>query len=121
MSNNIGDVITFMRAAGQEVLKENEAQAGLYMKLIQEEMQEFHDAVNAKDDTEILDAIFDTIWVMYAYGISRGWDMYAAWREGAASNLSKIDPATGKCIRRADGKILKPEGWEPPNFKKFVE
>lgn len=121
MSNPIGDVIKFMRAAGQQVLGENEAQAALYMKLIQEEIQEFQDAVSDKDDVEILDAIFDTIWVMQAYGISRGWNMYSAWDEGAKSNLSKIDQATGMCIRREDGKILKPEGWQPPNFKQFVE
>jgi len=24
-------------------------------------------------------------------------------------------------IRREDGKILKPEGWQPPNFEKFVK
>ena len=44
----------------------------------------------------------------------------AAWVEGAASNLSKIDPTTGLVRRREDGKILKPEGWKPPNFKQFV-
>jgi small subunit ribosomal protein S1 len=31
------------------------------------------------------------------------------------------DKVTGKVIRREDGKILKPEGWSPPNFKKFVK
>lgn len=29
-----------------------------------------------------------------------------------ASNMTKIDPTTGKCIKRADGKILK-----PPTFR----
>ena len=72
------------------------------------------------NDTEILDAIFDTIWVMQAYGISRGWNMYEAWDEGAKSNLSKIDQETGMCIRREDGKILKPSDWTPPNFAKFM-
>jgi predicted HAD superfamily Cof-like phosphohydrolase len=121
MSNPIGDVIKFMRAAGQDVLNGSETQAALYMTLIQEEIQEFFDAVKEGNDTEILDAIFDTIWVMQAYGISRGWNMYSAWDEGAKSNLSKIDAATGLCIRRDDGKILKPEGWQPPNFRQFVE
>jgi tripartite-type tricarboxylate transporter receptor subunit TctC len=31
-----------------------------------------------------------------------------------------IDPATGKVQRREDGKVLKPEGWTPPDLKPFV-
>jgi hypothetical protein len=30
------------------------------------------------------------------------------------SNFDKIDVNTGAVIKRKDGKILKPEGWEPP-------
>ena len=37
------------------------------------------------------------------------------------SNLSKIDPTTGLVRRREDGKILKPEGWQEPNFAQFVK
>jgi predicted HAD superfamily Cof-like phosphohydrolase len=36
------------------------------------------------------------------------------------SNLRKIDPATGKIERREDGKILKPEGWRPPNLARLL-
>jgi predicted HAD superfamily Cof-like phosphohydrolase len=43
-----------------------------------------------------------------------------AWEEVKRSNLDKIDYETGKVIRRADGKILKPEGWTPPNLESFV-
>jgi predicted HAD superfamily Cof-like phosphohydrolase len=60
------------------------------------------------------------MWVIIGYMKSRGWDCEGAWDEGAKSNLSKIDPITGKVIRREDGKILKPEGWQPPDFAKFV-
>jgi predicted HAD superfamily Cof-like phosphohydrolase len=52
---------------------------------------------------------------------SRGWNCEDIWDEGAKSNLSKIDSATGKVIKREDGKILKPDGWKPPNFEKFVK
>ena len=37
------------------------------------------------------------------------------------SNLFKIDPVTLKVKKREDGKILKPEGWKPPDFAKFVK
>ena len=92
----------------------------LYKNLIKEEIQEFWEAEAVCDDTEMLDACFDMIWVIVGYARSRGWDINRAWVEGAASNLSKIDPETGLVRRREDGKILKPEGWTTPNFKQFV-
>merc|ERR1719336_2468089 len=34
-----------------------------------------------------------------------------------AANMAKIDPATGKCIKREDGKIMKPAGWKAPDVE----
>jgi len=101
--------------------KTESTQAELYKKLIMEEYSEFIEADLANDDVERLDACFDMIWVIIGYMKSRGWDCESAWDEGAKSNLSKIDPATGLVRRREDGKILKPEGWKPPDFTKFVK
>jgi len=39
----------------------------------------------------------------------------------ARSNLAKINPETGKVIKRQDGKVLKPEGWTPPELKQFLK
>jgi predicted HAD superfamily Cof-like phosphohydrolase len=124
MSTVFEDVEKFLNAVGQNpppfTVAEN-PQSLLYKELIREEIKEFWEADEANDDTERLDACFDMIWVIVGYARSRGWDMDGAWIEGAQSNLSKIDPATGLVRRREDGKILKPEGWQPPNFKQFVE
>ena len=35
--------------------------------------------------------------------------------------MAKVDPHTGKVSRREDGKILKPEGWKPPDMSKFIK
>jgi len=35
--------------------------------------------------------------------------------------MAKVDPVTGKVKRREDGKILKPEGWTPPDLSKFTK
>lgn len=119
------DVNQFMGAVGQKVPysigKEESDQAKLYKSLIDEEYAEFVEADSANDDVERIDACFDMIWVIIGYMKSRGWDCEGIWNEGAQSNLAKIDPETGVCIRRPeDGKILKPEGWKPPNFSQFV-
>lgn len=124
MSKTFTDVHVFMLAAGQTIPPFNanrSDQSDLYMKLIQEEFSELMDAEAVSDDTEICDACFDLMWVIVGYMKSRGWDCENIWDEGAKSNLSKIDKATCKVIKREDGKILKPEGWKPPNFAKFVK
>jgi predicted HAD superfamily Cof-like phosphohydrolase len=124
MSKTFTDVAVFLSACGQKTPNVPDPQvsdlAELYKKLIKEEQDEFWEAEAASDDAEQLDACFDMMWVIIGYMKARGWDCESAWDEGAKSNLSKIDPDTGKVIRREDGKILKPEGWKPPNFKKFI-
>jgi predicted HAD superfamily Cof-like phosphohydrolase len=124
MSKTFTDVAVFLSACGQHTPNVPDANvsdlAELYKKLIKEEQDEFWEAVAAKNDAEQLDACFDMMWVIIGYMKARGWDCESAWDEGAKSNLSKIDPLTAKVIRREDGKILKPEGWKPPNFAKFI-
>lgn len=124
MSKVFTDVEVFLRAVGQNPPPFNadeSEQSQLYAKLIAEEYSEFVDAWIAKDDTEKADACFDMIWVIVGYMRSRGWDVERIWDEGAKSNLSKIDPETGLVKKREDGKILKPDGWKPPNFEQFVK
>ena len=125
MTKVFTDVETFLNAVGQSVppFVANESdQSRLYKKLVDEEYGEFIEAWDANDDVEKIDACFDMIWVIVGYMKSRGWDCDAIWDEGSQSNLAKIDPTTGKVIRRPeDGKILKPEGWRPPDFTKFAK
>lgn len=123
MTKVFNDVKTFMQAAGQNCPNKPTGKnnlSTLYGTLIAEEFSEFVTAYFNNNSEKELDACFDMIWVIVGYMHSRGWDADAAWDEGAKSNLSKIDKETGKVIRRNDGKILKPQGWQEPNFKKFV-
>jgi predicted HAD superfamily Cof-like phosphohydrolase len=120
MSKVFTDVQVFMSAAGHTITENNLNQAQLYKDLIKEEVSEFWDAEAVSDDVEEIDACFDMIWVIIGYMLSRGWDCNKIWDEGALSNLRKIDKETRKVLKRDDGKVLKPEGWQPPNFTKFV-
>ena len=121
MSKVFTDVQVFMSAAGQTTTENNSEQAKLYHKLINEEYQEFCEARLNKDDVETIDACFDMMWVIVGYMMSRGWDCNKIWDEGALSNLRKIDKTTKKVLKREGGKVLKPEGWQPPDFTKFVK
>lgn len=69
----------------------------------------------------VFDALLDLIVVCIGAGHSAGYPMEQGWDAVAISNLRKIDPATGQVVRRDDGKILKPEGWRPPNLARLLE
>lgn len=111
------DQAAFMRACGQTTTVHNPEQATLYRKLMDEEADEFRLADN---ETEQFDAILDMLVVTIGYGLSRGWPMVEGWNEVMRSNFAKVDPQTGKVIRREDGKILKPVGWTKPDLDQVL-
>ena len=112
------DVKVFIDACEQ---KSSDKNCQLYRKLINEEYNEFVEAYQKKDDVEQLDACMDMIWVILGYCYMKNFNVYGAWEEVARSNLSKIDKDTGKVIKREDGKVLKPEGWSPPQLEQFTK
>jgi predicted HAD superfamily Cof-like phosphohydrolase len=112
------DVKTFIDACDQP---SNETNAKLYMKLMEEEYKEFLLAIEQNDEVEQLDACMDLIWVTLGFCKMKGFDVNGAWNEVARSNLAKINPETGKVIKREDGKVLKPDGWTPPQLEQFVK
>ena len=111
------DVLTFLKACDQEPSPQN---AELYFKLIKEEFEEYIVAHRLKDEVEMLDACMDMIWVILGFCHMKGYKVDAAWNEVARSNLAKIDNRTGKVNKREDGKVLKPEGWTPPDLTGYV-
>lgn len=120
MTSPFEQVSTFLQACDQTVGDNNHKQAELYIKLVEEEYDELGDARAANDSVEELDACCDLIWVTIGYALSRGWDISGAFNEVARSNMSKIDPNTGKVIKRDDGKVLKPVTFSSPELKKFL-
>lgn len=115
------DQATFMRACGQTVNRDNLKQAELYRTLVYEELQEWSEATAHDNEVEEFDAVLDTLVVLIGYGLSRGWPMVEGWQEVMQSNLAKIDPTTGQVRRRADGKILKSEGWRAPDLEGVLD
>ena len=119
--NPFRDQEKFMRACDQSVEGFNESQFNLYTKLIQEEVDELWDANAKADQTECLDALIDILVVTSGAVHSMGADAEGAWREVMSTNFAKIDQETGRVRKREDGKVLKPQGWTPPNLEPFVK
>ena len=120
MTNPFKDQETFMRACEQTVGKFNEGQFALYTNLITEEHQELLEATLSEDPVEQLDALIDILVVTIGAIHSMGADAEGAWKEVMRTNFAKIDPTTGKVRKREDGKVLKPEGWTPPDLAPYI-
>ena len=111
------DVKAFMGCCGHGISDEN---AKLYLNLIKEEFEELMEANRNNDEIERLDGCMDLIWVTIGYCLAKGYDVKGAWQEVADSNLAKIDHKTGKVEKDHNGKVIKPEGWKPPDLKRFI-
>ena len=120
MSNPFRDQEKFMRACDQSVNGFDEKQFAMYVNLISEEYQELLEATLSNDQVETLDALIDILVVTIGAIHSAGFDGESAWKEVMSTNFAKIE-ANGKVRKREDGKVLKPQGWEPPNLKPFLK
>lgn len=117
MTNPFLDQWHFMQACDQTVGEKNLEQYQLYCNLIREEFNELVASDNITDD---LDALVDILVVTIGAIHSLGANAEGAWNEVMRTNFLKIDLDTGKVRKREDGKVLKPEGWQPPNLEPFT-
>lgn len=99
----------------------SEERIALRWRLINEEWQEYQEAVAARDLPEVADAIGDMIVVLIGTALEFGIPLNDVWNEIHRSNMAKVDPLTGAVRRREDGKILKPEGWTPPDIASIIK
>ena len=92
----------------------------LRIKLLTEEVQEYAEAARAGDLVEVLDALADIGYILAGTIINHGMQSIYddAFNEVHRSNMAKL--VDGKVIRREDGKVLKPEGWMPPQLAQFL-
>ena len=91
----------------------------LASKLIAEEVTEFmHES--GDNQAALLKELADLVYVCYGYADRFGWDLDEAFRRVHLSNMSKLDPVTGKPIFREDGKMLKSSAYKEPNLGDLV-
>ena len=67
------------------------------------------------------DALVDIEYYMLNCACKKGVNMSSLFGVVHAANMAKRDPTTGKFIKREDGKIIKPAGWQPPNIDAEIE
>lgn len=92
------------------------AEIDLRLALIDEEVKELRDAVAANDLQGAADALGDIAYVINGAAARWGIDLPPVFAEIHASNLTKIGGT-----RRADGKLLKPKGYKPPDLARVMK
>jgi predicted HAD superfamily Cof-like phosphohydrolase len=120
MTNPFRDQSRFMQACDQTVINFNGTQFEMYKNLIEEEFNELVIAESNNDSIEQLDALIDILVVTIGAIHSMGANAESAWKEVMRTNFAKIDKDTGKVRKREDGKVLKPQGWTPPDLTPFI-
>lgn len=85
------------------------------IKLVNEEYTEFSQAVGGGNLIDLTDSIADLIYVLIGLANACGVDMRPIWTAVHRANMAKEGGAM-----REDGKVLKPEGWVPPDLLTLI-
>jgi len=121
--NILDGTTTFMQKAGQPIGEHfnNPQLRRLRIRLLAEEMLEYVTAERDDNLVEAVDGLLDIIVIAWGTLLSYvGEDKAkAAEAEVVRSNLDKVI-GEGLPIFREDGKVMKPEGWRPPDIAKAI-
>lgn len=123
----INHVATFHDAfgIGNESEPIGEVDSNTYMlryKLMREENEEYLEAAQNGDLTEIADACGDMLYILCGTLLKHGLQhkIEEVFEEIQRSNMSKLDK-DGKPIYREDGKVLKSDQYFKPDIKTILE
>ena len=121
---NFEKVGSFMKTFGQEVKTKSglstEKINKLRISLINEELEEFKEAIKNNDLKEAADALTDILYVTYGAGHAFGINLDKCFDEVQKSNMSKLGN-DGKPIYNEQGKVMKGPKYFKPDLSKFLK
>jgi predicted HAD superfamily Cof-like phosphohydrolase len=107
--------LTFM-SLPHPVCVPDDATQTLRNRLIQEEFEEFQEAMQSKDLSAMAKELADLLYVVYGTAVSLGIDMEPVFKEVHRSNMSKVGG-----YKREDGKWVKPPTYSPASLDHLLE
>ena len=94
----------------------NVATKNLRNRLIQEEFEEFQEAMQSQDLANMAKELADLLYVVYGTAVSLGIDMEPVFKEVHRSNMSKVGGH-----KREDGKWVKPPTYSPADIQLIIQ
>lgn len=88
----------------------------LRINLIEEELSELKEAITFRNMPAFVDAVCDLLYVVHGIALAAGiHHIQPYFEEVHRSNMAKVGGG-----KREDGKILKPDGWQPPRIAELL-
>lgn len=87
--------------------------------LITEEYEEVCGAFDARDKVKLTQELADLMYVVVGAACGMGLPLGTAFQAIHEANMRKVQP-DGTLKYRADGKVLKPDGWKPADIAGIV-
>jgi predicted HAD superfamily Cof-like phosphohydrolase len=113
----------FHNAFGQRIGEKPEfpsyEERELRMKLMKEEVNEYNKAEENNDINNMAVELADIIYIACGTAVSYGIPLDDVFNAIHQANMNKL--VDGKVLRREDGKIKKPEGWQPADIAGILE
>jgi len=109
----------FMLATGYAVAGQPRLESvpfGLFLRMIEEEVDELRLGIRDRDMAETADALCDVVYLCYGLACSMGIDLEPLFLEVHRTNMVKAGGPV-----REDGKRLKPPGWMPPRIALLLD
>lgn len=120
MFNSVKDFhVAFGQLVGENPEFPDKETRDLRKKLLTEEFKEYIIGEDNNDLENVAKELADIIYIVCGTAVSYGIPLDKVFAEVHRSNMDKL--VDGKVIYRDDGKVLKPDGWQPPNIKQFIE
>jgi len=104
------------------VMTPNEAKSSIMNMLkVAKDCPQLRTSNAAEIVAEQADALVDIWYYSLNCAAKKGINLSSVFDLVHAANMRKVNPLTGKCVRRGDGKIEKPAGWCPPNITREMQ
>lgn len=87
--------------------------------LIMEEAEELSTAILDGNLIEMIDGASDLLVVVFGTMVEAGVDIQPFFDHIMDTNDAKTEASV--CVVREDGKLLKPDGWEPPDIQGLLQ
>lgn len=89
-------------------------------KFMQEELNEYGEAVANGDREKQFDALIDLVYVAVGTAYMHGFHFPEGWRRVQAANMAKIRGTKESSTRGSSYDVIKPAGWTPPTLTDLV-